>query len=87
MNPARLRALPRASNACSTETISEEECLEAVVGLLPDGQVQGIRKLGTRSSCMPGTCEDFSNDYKCHCPDSLCQRNRAWVLWRELTEE
>ena len=45
MNPARLCALPRASNACSTETISEEECLEAVVGLLPDGQVQGRRHL------------------------------------------
>ena len=44
---------PRASNACSTETISEEECLEAVVGLLPDGQVQGIRHLVAGSWSVP----------------------------------
>jgi uncharacterized protein (DUF1800 family)/uncharacterized protein (DUF1501 family) len=48
---------PQASNACSTESVSEAECLEAVRSLLPEGQAQGRTGLAAGSwGHVPAGC-------------------------------
>merc|ERR1740130_2189216 len=59
---------PEGSNACSTESTSEEHCLAAVQGLLPEGQAQGRLHLvaGSWAHVPVGCSAQSGGDWAAH---------------------
>jgi len=57
-----------ASNFCTTESVSEAECLDAVRALLPEGQAQGRQNLvaGSWGHVPPGCSVQSRGDWAAH---------------------